>query len=351
MDIKVAAIAKDEAPYIAQWAFHHLYFGFSSIEVIVNKTTDRTCEILRRIALKYPVEFTDVGSGWYGPEQLSFQKAAYTELLAKAGRLGAHRLLFIDIDELWTPRDFQTSVERYLTDLGRPEIVSFEWALLRSDYQLFGLGCQYNNQLCKNNHLKTLFNPGLDITKLSVHNVECVGVPNVLADGAPNPRPYKDRLMEPNIHALPLRPAFILHRYWRSPLEYVALLGQGLAQDRVGEDATFTSLKLNRNGFSGGGVPTPFKIEKQKLDAYKSAYADFLEECGIEHLVRNAQKELLARIDAVVERLREHAKTEVETINRVVSGLDLEACMVKGEVMPINAHARKWMLHDKAAWL
>lgn len=351
METKVAAIAKDEAPYIAQWVFHHLYFGFSSVEVIVNKTTDRTCEILQKISLKYPVEFTDIGLGWYGPEQVSFQKAAYIELLAKAKQLDTQRLMFVDIDELWTPRDFQTLVGAYLEDIGSPEIVSFEWALLRSDYKLFGLGYKSSNQLCKNNHLKTLFNPELDITKLSVHNVECLGVKNVLADGSPNPRPYKDRLMDPNIHGQPLRPAFILHRYWRSPLEYVALLGQGLAQERVGGSDNFSALKLNRNGFSGGGLPTSFNIDKQKLDAYTSAYTKFLKECGIEHLVESAQRDLIVRVGEVMARLREHAINEAESVKCVLSGLDIEACLERGEVIPTNPHVQKCLVEDQARWL
>ena len=44
--VKVVAIAKDEGAYIAEWIFHHLYFGFDAIDIYVNRTTDNTCQNL-----------------------------------------------------------------------------------------------------------------------------------------------------------------------------------------------------------------------------------------------------------------------------------------------------------------
>lgn len=343
MHLRAAAIAKNEAPYIAQWVYHHLYFGFSSVEVVVNNSCDLTSEILSRIARHHPLDYRDIGSGWLGPKGMSFQKAAYFELLAKAKRQGVGRMLFVDIDEYWTPADFTTSVGDFLEALSWPQIMSCEWALLRSDYGLFDLGYERTNQLCKNNHVKSIFNPELEITRLSVHNVECIGVKNVLSDGSPHPRPYKDRLMDARVHESPLRPAFIFHRYWRSPIEYVVSLGQGLAQDRVGQNGHYSTLKLNRNGFSGGGVPTAYDISEAYLKAYHDGYREFLTACGVTELVHTAQEGLLSKFDQVVAQLRQHEQSAPETVDRLLSGLNSDALLKQGRVEPQNAQARKAM--------
>ena len=40
--LKLVAIAKDEAPYLAEWIFHHLYLGIHEIEIYLNGITDKT---------------------------------------------------------------------------------------------------------------------------------------------------------------------------------------------------------------------------------------------------------------------------------------------------------------------
>lgn len=45
MKVKLVAIAKDEAAYLPDWIFHHLYFGFDSIDIYVNNTTDNTYDL------------------------------------------------------------------------------------------------------------------------------------------------------------------------------------------------------------------------------------------------------------------------------------------------------------------
>lgn len=47
---RVCAIAKDKAPYLAEWVFHHHYFGFNSIIVYVNRTTDSSLKVLKKLS-------------------------------------------------------------------------------------------------------------------------------------------------------------------------------------------------------------------------------------------------------------------------------------------------------------
>ncbi|WP_110648470.1 glycosyltransferase family 2 protein [Salinicola peritrichatus] len=47
---KICAVAKDEGPYLAEWVFHHLHFGFDRIHVYLNRTSDASAAVLDRIA-------------------------------------------------------------------------------------------------------------------------------------------------------------------------------------------------------------------------------------------------------------------------------------------------------------
>ena len=40
--IKLVAIAKNEAPYIPLWAFHHFQIGIDLIEIHINNTDDNS---------------------------------------------------------------------------------------------------------------------------------------------------------------------------------------------------------------------------------------------------------------------------------------------------------------------
>lgn len=59
MKIKLIAIAKDEAAYLPDWIFHHLYFGFDSIDIYVNNTTDNTNDLKLFLEKEHRVSFID----------------------------------------------------------------------------------------------------------------------------------------------------------------------------------------------------------------------------------------------------------------------------------------------------
>ena len=59
LKIKLVAIAKDEAAYLPEWIFHHLYFGFDAIDIYVNNTTDNTHELSQYLAPLESVSLID----------------------------------------------------------------------------------------------------------------------------------------------------------------------------------------------------------------------------------------------------------------------------------------------------
>ena len=51
--IKLVAIAKDEAAYLAEWIYHHLSIGIKEIDVYLNGVTDNSYKLMRLIHAKH----------------------------------------------------------------------------------------------------------------------------------------------------------------------------------------------------------------------------------------------------------------------------------------------------------
>ena len=111
--VALVAAAKNEAAYLAEWVHHHLYFGFDPIEIHVNRSSDRTEEIARRIAAVEPrlqvfnADKIDHRLGGKASIQTTVYDAAVPRLRSSLG--SRQYLSVLDLDEFWTPVDFQTS--------------------------------------------------------------------------------------------------------------------------------------------------------------------------------------------------------------------------------------------------
>jgi hypothetical protein len=131
--VKLCAIARNEGPYVADWVFHHLHFGFDAIEIWVNGTEDATGRIVKTLSSTHP-EVTKRNADRLLAECLSegrhFQVAAYQRMARRARREGFSHVAFLDLDEYWTPLDFRSPIQSFLPDdAAGISVVSFPWAL------------------------------------------------------------------------------------------------------------------------------------------------------------------------------------------------------------------------------
>lgn len=93
----VAAIAKDEAAHVEEWAAYHLLAGASAVRVYDNGSSDGTADRLRALARRgLPVEVVDwpTARGDFN----GTQKLAYADAAARF-RGGVDWLALIDVDE------------------------------------------------------------------------------------------------------------------------------------------------------------------------------------------------------------------------------------------------------------
>ena len=132
--MKLCAIARNEGPYLADWVFHHLHFGFEAIEVWVNATEDDSLELLERIGAVHP-EVSGRLADELREDSIArgriFQLRAYARAARKARRQGFTHVGFLDLDEYWTPRDFRTPVTDFLPDDPGANLISFPWCIRR----------------------------------------------------------------------------------------------------------------------------------------------------------------------------------------------------------------------------
>lgn len=318
MNIRIAAIAKDEGAYLAEWIFHHLHFGVSSIEIYVNRTTDNSYEILNRISALYKCVTVIDADGIANKSGANFQNQAYSDALTKARKESLDYLFFLDVDEFWTPVDFRTKITDFIKKLGSPDIVSFEWAIPSGDDFLFGPPFKSIQYLSKDRHVKTLFKTSLDITRIHVHNIEANNVSYYLSDGSifENEEHNKYYVTSKNFTE-GLRNAFVLHRVTRSQCEYISLLGRGRPSSKSGiKSNRWGYIPLNKNAIE-------FTIDENILNNYLSNFADFINDCNLGAEISTARKFILNRLRDFIKNIAESNDISFESLHALFKNVDL----------------------------
>ena len=127
--VAIAAIMRDEAAHVGEWAAFHAAAGVGHVYLYDDGSTDGTAEALRAAhpsvtVIPWAQRFRDARRGWRGPVALHNQVAAYAHALANFG--GRWRwMACIDPDEFLVPVGAATLPEA-LVGLDAPN-VSLPW--------------------------------------------------------------------------------------------------------------------------------------------------------------------------------------------------------------------------------
>lgn len=106
--VAAIAIAKDEGPYLHEWIHHCMYFGFTDVFIGINRTSDNSMEILKKIQKQYPnVHFESLD--WMDKVDIPLHVPAITYLFHKVASQypDISHAMVIDLDEFWMPLDFK----------------------------------------------------------------------------------------------------------------------------------------------------------------------------------------------------------------------------------------------------
>lgn len=128
----VAAIFRNEAPYVTEWVAHHRLLGFHDIFIADNDSDDGTWELLQALEqLGYLKCFR-----FPNPPGQRPQLPAYTELMNRFGET-VDWMAFIDADEfVWPTNGERTAIPSLAGLAARPEVgaIVLNWAIHGSSW-------------------------------------------------------------------------------------------------------------------------------------------------------------------------------------------------------------------------
>lgn len=356
LKVKLAAIARDEAAYLPEWIFHHLHMGFDEIEIYVNNTIDNSLQVLDKIGSNYPVKYK-VADALFKRSTGDFQFRAYREIANSAKKDGFDYILFLDIDEFWTSDDLNQSVKQIISHFNNPDVLCFNWAL-HCDESLFSHCYKPSLQLRSHNHIKTLFKTSVNWRQIGAHNIISDEVRYKSADNQEYQFSIDDphrAIIKPNKETY--RSCYIIHRMFRSEVEYISLLGRGRATaSKKIKNNRFGYYIKNKDDFS-------IDYDEDKLRFYYLGYSKFLFENDLEVELDTAKNYINNRYVKLIERAESTENLdELKVIYRVFNNIYLdEVISVRDKVAEklalieiVNSHKSynyplRWFFYIKVA--
>lgn len=120
----ICAIAKNESPYIAEWAIYHHLIGYDQILVYENDSTDDTREVLTVLAQAGLVSWL----AWPSRTDGQTQKTAYADGLQRL-RDDFRWITFIDIDEFVYIPAHDNSIAAFLQAYDHYDAIAVNWSM------------------------------------------------------------------------------------------------------------------------------------------------------------------------------------------------------------------------------
>lgn len=269
--IRIVAIAKNESAYLPEWIFHHLYFGFDSIEIYYNRCSDETLSLIKHFEHETRVDFINADNIFEtnsNPQCVSYKRA-----MKKARAEGFSDVLFIDVDEFWMPLDCKSTIIDCVSTMPDYDVINFEWINKFELAPIFTRALSHQLQFVRASQLKSLIKTYVFPVTLNPHNVVEKGLKYINALG--------DTIKFANAHyskvgsaeqALPLKPYVILHRMIRSQEEYIALLSKGRPHIQSSHEI---AIKNNRAGIPKRDLVEEHLLPLTELQAYQK-YMDLM---------------------------------------------------------------------------
>jgi len=345
--LKLVAIAKDEAAYLPEWIYHHLSIGFDEIEVLVNYTTDNSLDVLEKISRHYPVKYRVIDNSIVS-DNTSFQVAAYQMAVKELSETFDY-FMFLDIDEFWVDSKGEKNIKDLLLEYDYPEALSFQWGVKIESGKAFDLCFSEKNWVVPARLLKVLFKVNPAPEEVNVHRVKIGSGRYLFSNGEEIKFKNKAELDEQAYSSDKISRYFIVHRMYRSEMEYVSLLGRGRPKFNDGENEEF-SLKSNRGGYKNR-TNRDICFYFEDLDSYSEGYSSFIKRCDIESEISDAQIFIQDRYQHVIDNVVKMPSDSVPLIKKVFKGVSLPEVVgilsqVKGSA--INDEKLKNLLRDAA---
>lgn len=126
----ICAIAKNEGPYLAEWAAYHRMIGFDDILVYNNESTDETASVLKALQDQKVVRTLD----WTSTPDGRTQKRAYADGLNRL-RPEFQWVAFIDLDEFLYIPAYSNDIRAFLAAHEDRDAIAVNWKLFGTSGQ------------------------------------------------------------------------------------------------------------------------------------------------------------------------------------------------------------------------
>jgi len=229
--------------------------------------------------------------------------------------------MFLDIDEFWTPRDLRSTVQVVLESAGMPSLAAFNWFIALSDIEPFSATITPLLEGIHHTNVKSAFNAKLRLRARTPHSVTPIWPrPTWSSSGAGFASGARDAT---RTTPKSFGDGFVIHRYYRSQMEYLALLGRGRPKDKS------LVFKNNRNGFHAGRKNDPRRDEfRPPADAYLAYCQDLkaqLAEFDIQEFTPSAQESVRLRAARVLSNFQAMSPDEQANWSYLFTYIDLKS--------------------------
>lgn len=313
--IKLVAVAKNESMYLPEWIFHHLYFGFSEIEIYYNGCSDNT-EELANLLEDLPVKFINsdevFASGIPAP-QVHIYKSSFTNIES------VDAVMFLDIDEFWVPIDLKRTIAQVCSLIGKFDTLSFKWFNKLEKDNLLTPALQQTISVESARQIKTLYKKYTRPQQMNPHNTLDNGLLQKF-ENAEYLKCINDQNSQVDCIEMP-KNAYILHRKNRSQYEYVAMLLRGRPLGKLKEE--HLRLKSNRAGFYFVSNPHTFSFQTVAFEDYRSYMEKHLKDERFRDYFKKAREYLDFRYSEVIKIVSDNYSTNKRDLSKLLTGITL----------------------------
>lgn len=332
--LKLVAVARNEAAYLAEWICHHQYFGFDDIEVHYNNCSDNSAELAHHFEPSQ-VRFFNADEPFNANQSGSPQVDVYQHAFARAYKHGYSHIMFLDIDEFWVPADLSSSIQQWLHSHWQNDVVCFNWLNKVDEQESFGPVLQAPAiQVQTAQQIKSAYKTFLKPTPMNAHNV--------VADDLHYARDDNSAFEPLNTHFSRLQPlnltdvtgrAFVIHRMYRSELEYIAMLSRGRP---IGQNIRKSRFKDNRSGYLNSGKGQLLAFNHKAWSKYCECVHSRMQSPELIAATEQGRKHVVDAYNRVLQMIAQAEQAEAPILKRLLKNVSDE-----GALNALHAFERK----------